>query len=85
LRHPFYGLTLTSEDRVRVAKEIYTLSTKTEGGFPHDQVYSMPVYKRYFYLKMLIEEKEAEAKVAKGLRDGPAPGSIVNKNFSKKR
>jgi hypothetical protein len=84
LRHPFYGLTLKPEDKVRILKEIYTLSSKTEGGFPHDQVYSMPVYMRYFYLKMLVDEKERESKALKQA-EGNTPGSTMSKAPTSKR
>ncbi len=60
LVHPFYGLTLAPEDKVRIHQEIFHLIYNSNGGFTHDQVYSMPVYLRYFYLRMLIEQKEKE-------------------------
>jgi hypothetical protein len=61
LGHPFYGLTLTPEDRVGIADEIFQLCYYGNG-FSHDEVYSMPIYRRRFYLRRLIQEKENEKK-----------------------
>jgi hypothetical protein len=61
---PFYGLTLTPEDKFRIHQEIFHLVYNTNGGFTHDEVYSMPVFLRYFNIKMLIEQKEKESKQA---------------------
>lgn len=66
LGRPFYGLTLSPEDKVRIHQEIFHLVYNSNGGFTHDEVYSMPVYLRYFNMKMLIDQKEKEAKQAKG-------------------
>ena len=60
LVHPFYGLTLEPEDKVRIHKEIFHLIYNSNGGFTHDEVYTMPVFLRYFYLNMLIEQKNME-------------------------
>lgn len=57
---PFYGLTLTPEDKFRIHQEIFHLVYNANGGFTHDEVYSMPVFLRYFNIKMLIEQKEKE-------------------------
>lgn len=57
---PFYSLTLTPEDKVKVHQEIFQLVYNANGGFTHDEVYSMPIFLRYFYLKMLIDQKEKE-------------------------
>jgi len=53
------------EDKVRIHQEIFHLIYNSNGGFTHDEVYAMPVFLRYFYLKMLIEQKEIENKQAK--------------------
>jgi hypothetical protein len=58
---PFYGLTLTPEDKFRIHQEIFHLSYNSNGGFTHDEVYTMPVYLRYFNLKMLIEQRKKES------------------------
>ena len=63
--HPFYGLTLNPEDKVRIHKEIFHLIYNSNGGFTHDEVYSMPIFLRYFYLRMLIEQREKENEEAK--------------------
>jgi hypothetical protein len=60
LGHPFYGLTLTPEDKVRVHTEVFQLSYHGGGGFDHDIVYSMPIYLRYFNLRLLMQQKERE-------------------------
>ena len=62
LVHPFYGLTLTPEDKVRVHQEIFHLIYNSNGGFTHDEIYTMPIFLRYFYFKMLIEQREKENK-----------------------
>jgi len=61
----FYGLTLTPEDKVRIHQEIFHLIYNSNGGFTHDEVYSMPVYLRYFYLRMLIDQKQKETDQSK--------------------
>jgi hypothetical protein len=58
---PFYSLTLTPEDKLRVHTEIFNLIYGTNGGITHGEAYSMPVTLRYFYLKLLIEQKERES------------------------
>lgn len=62
---PFYGLTLTPEDKLRIHQEIFHLVYNSNGGFTHDEVYSMPVVLRYFNIRMLIEQKEREKSQAK--------------------
>ena len=58
---PFYGLTLTTEDKFRIHQEIFYLCYASAGAFTHDEVYSMPIYLRYFNLKQLIEQKKKES------------------------
>jgi hypothetical protein len=55
---------LNPEDKVRIHQEIFKLCYYGVG-FTHDEVYSMPVYLRYFNLRSLMEEKKAEADAAK--------------------
>lgn len=57
----FYGLTLTPDDKIRIHQEIFHLVYNSNGGFTHDEVYSMPVYLRCFYLRMLIDQKQKES------------------------
>jgi len=54
------------EDKVRIHQEIFTIIYNSNGGFTHDEVYSMPVFLRYFYLRMLIEQRNKENEAAKG-------------------
>ena len=61
---PFYGLTLTPEDKFRIHQEIFHLCYNSNGSFTHDEVYSMPVFLRYFNLKMLIEQRNKENKAS---------------------
>jgi len=56
---------LNPEDKVRIHKEIFHLIYNSNGGFTHDEVYTMPIFLRYFYLRMLIEQRENENKEAK--------------------
>ena len=51
---------MESEDKVRIHQEIFHLIYNSNGGFTHDEVYNMPIYLRYFYLRMLIEQREKE-------------------------
>lgn len=69
---PFYGLTLNPEDKLRVHQEIFKLCYYGVG-FNHDEVYSMPVYLRYFNLRMLVDEKKQEAEQAKQQERDMAP------------
>lgn len=59
----------------------------SNGGFTHDEVYAMPVFLRYFYLKMLIEQKESESSHAKGqdsdMTSKPKP--VARPNINKLR
>jgi hypothetical protein len=73
LGQPFYGLTLTPEDKVRIHQEIFHLVYNSNGGFTHDEVYTMPVFLRYFYLRMLIEQREKENAAAKGKENDMTP------------
>lgn len=80
--HPFYSLTLTPEDKVRIYQEIFQLVYNSNGGFTHDEVYSMPIFLRYFYLKMLIEQKDRESKETNNesnsvVKKGPARPPFV--------
>lgn len=57
---PFYGLILNPEDKVRIHEEIFQMVYNSNGGFTHDELYSMPIYLRYFNMKLLIQQKEKE-------------------------
>lgn len=69
LGHPFFGLTLSPEDKVRIHQEIFQLVYHSNGGFTHDEVYSMPIYLRYFNLRMLSNQKEKENEQVKKQQD----------------
>jgi len=42
--------------------EVFQLAYHSQGGFSHDQVYSMPVAKRRYYLNLLVQQKKKEEK-----------------------
>ncbi len=42
--------------------EIFQLAYHSQGGFTHDEVYSMPSAKRRYYLNLLLEQKKKEEK-----------------------
>lgn len=73
------------EDKVRIHKEIFHLIYNSNGGFTHDEIYTMPVFLRYFYLRMLIEQKEAESKHAKSQDNdiSPRAKSVARPNIKK--
>jgi len=75
LVHPFYGLTLTGEDKVRIHQEIFHLIYNSQGGFTHDEAYSLPISLRYFYLRMLIEQREKENEQSKKQDNQSSPKS----------
>lgn len=75
LEHRFYGLTLTGEDKVRIHKEIFHLIYNSNGGFTHDEAYSLPISLRYFYLRMLIEQREMENSQVKNQENQSSPNS----------
>ena len=79
---PFYGLTLSPEDKVRVHQEIFHLCYGSNGAFTHDEVYSMPIYLRYFNMNMLVEQRNRENKAAKDASEEPKTSkSVVKKPF----
>jgi hypothetical protein len=57
----------------------------SHGGFTHDEVYTMPIFLRYFYLKMLIDQKEKEANEAKNQESDmtPKPKTVARPNIKK--
>lgn len=83
---PFYGLTLTPEDKFRIHQEIFHLVYNANGGFTHDEIYSMPVFLRYFNIKMLIEQKEKENKKSQDVEQNSpslAPKVVPKSNVRK--
>jgi len=87
--YPFYGLILTPEDRVRIHEEIFHLVYNSNGGFTHDEVYSMPIYLRYFNLRFLLKQKEQEKEASEKQQDSksvspkPGPSKILPRRSSK--
>jgi hypothetical protein len=73
--HPFYGLTLAPEDKVRIHQEIFHLIYNSNGAFTHDEAYSLPISLRYFYLRTLIEQKDKENEQAKRQENQSSPKS----------
>lgn len=66
----FFGL--TSEDKLEIHKVIFGLTYYGNGGFTFEQIYSMPVYLRNFYLKQLETVKKKEAEMMKPKSDKPS-------------
>lgn len=88
--HPFYGLTLNPEDKVRIHEEIFNLVYHSNGGFSHDEIYTMPVFLRYFNLKMLLNQKQKEKEASENKTEvnspikGPPITKVLPRNTSKK-
>lgn len=82
---PFYGLTLTPEDKLRIAQEIFYLYYYSNGGVTHDEAYSMPIYRRIFNLRMIIEEKKKESEAAKNQESDMSskPKGVARPNIKK--
>jgi hypothetical protein len=60
------------EDRARIHKECFDLAFFSEAAITIPQVYELPIYLRYFYLKCLqnVREKEKEQAEQKERFDG---------------
>ena len=54
----FFGL--TPKDKPRLHDQIFQILYYSQGGFTHDDVYSMPIYLRNFYYKKLIDTRKKE-------------------------
>jgi hypothetical protein len=74
------------EDKVRIHQEIFHLIYNSNGGFTHDEVYSMPVFLRYFYLRMLIEQREKENESSKSQNSDMSskPKTVARPNIPRK-
>lgn len=81
LEHPFYGLTLSPEDRVRVHEEIAILYYNSNGGISHDEAYSMPVFLRNFNIRWIVNQKQREREESERQpqKDVSAKGPPINK------
>ncbi len=81
LQHSFFGLELNYKPILH--DEIFTLIYHSHGGFNWDDVYSMPIWLRRFYIKKLVETKNEENKAREGKttksNNRPSPPPIVRK------
>jgi hypothetical protein len=75
---------LTPEDKVRVHQEIFQL-VYHGNGFTHDEVYTMPIFLRYFYLKMLVGQKQKESESGQEQSDAPVRKTPAGPPFTKKQ
>jgi len=73
---------LKPEDKIRIGNEIFQLIYHSHGGFTHDEVYSMPIARRYFFLKCLIEQKKKEQEANKP--SSSSPNSVAHPPIVKK-
>ena len=85
---PFYGLTLSPEDIVRVHDEIATLYYNSNGGIDHDIAYSMPIALRAYNIRWLVrqkeKEKEAQEKQSNSTTPIPkGPGRVLPRRATK--
>lgn len=60
LPQTFFGL--RPESRPLIHEEIFSVCYYGNGGFTHDQVYTMPIYLRKFYLQMIKKVIEQSKK-----------------------
>lgn len=81
---PFYGLTLSLEDKLRVHQELFYLWYNSNGGVTHDEAYSMPVYLRNFNLRMIMEQRKKEADQAREQSMFPKPKGVARPAISRK-
>jgi len=72
---------LNPEDKVRIHQEIFQLVYNSQGGFTHDEVYTMPIYLRYFYLRCLVDQKQKEVKQMEKAQDAPHGKKVIQKPF----
>ncbi len=57
----FFGLNQNS--RKNVFREIFDLTYHGQGGFPHSEVYNMPVWMRRAYIHYINEHQVAQQKM----------------------
>jgi hypothetical protein len=60
---------LNPEDRVRIHEEIFQLVYNGNGGFTHDEVYSMPIAIRHFNIRMLVLQRQREKEASEKQSD----------------
>ena len=71
LGRTFFGL--TSEYKIELHKTIFSIAYYSNGAFTFDQLYSMPVYLRNFYIKQLEDAKTKEAEMHKAAQRSSKP------------
>jgi len=70
----FFGL--GDKYREYLWDEIFELAYNSNGGFTHDEIYSMPTPKRKYYIKKLIHRKKEEQKQSQSNNNKVTPGSM---------
>ena len=53
-----------------IHEEIFSLCYYGQGGFQHNDIYTMPIHLRKFYIKQLIDTKKQENDAYKKHRPG---------------
>jgi len=64
---------LTPQDKVRIRTEIFQLAYNSQGTFDYNSAYNLPVAERYFFLKLLTDQKHKEAEAMKPKGDEAKP------------
>lgn len=67
------------ESRLTIHSEIFDLCYYSNGAFTQEGVYHMPTSQRAFYIKKLLDAKQAEAEAQKNATKGESPNSKVAK------
>lgn len=57
----FFGLDQTN--RKNIFKEIFDLTYHGKGGFPHSEVYNMPIWMRRAYINYINDHQQEQQKV----------------------
>ena len=71
---------MNPEDKIRIHEEIFQFVYNSNGGFTHDELYSMPIYLRYFNMKLLVNQKQKEKETSE---KQPNTHSPISKGPSK--
>lgn len=64
---PFFGL--TTEYKLGLHEEIFSLCYYGKGGFTWDEVYGLPIHLRRFYIQQVSKAIEERNKAEKGEMD----------------
>ena len=81
----FFGLDQTN--RKNIFKEVFDLAYHGQGGFPHSEVYNMPVWMRRAYIHYINEHAVAQQKLAdeQQLKNkSPQSNDVYRPNISQK-